>query len=178
MSVKRTAGRSQVPQELRDEIPSFEKPGGAGARPDRLERADVVPGRALGGGDRRHSSGSSSAIFFLLQGVVIWTHTPAYVFPKPIDTVRTFVAGLHEHRDPLAEGDRDRVPRRARDRLDDRARARRAAHPEAVRGEDHRAVRPDHGHDADARVRPVPAPEDGVRALADHHRGGAGSGRW
>jgi NitT/TauT family transport system permease protein len=30
-------------------------------------------------------------IFWLIQGIVVWTHTPTYVFPKPTEVVKTFV---------------------------------------------------------------------------------------
>ena len=35
--------------------------------------------------------GLAVAIFWLIQGIVIWTHTPTYVFPKPTEVVKTFV---------------------------------------------------------------------------------------
>src|SRR5204863_8296321 len=34
--------------------------------------------------------GLFAAIFFLVQGILVWTNTPSYVFPKPIDVVKTF----------------------------------------------------------------------------------------
>src|SRR5262249_60877556 len=27
---------------------------------------------------------------FVVQGIVVWTHTPTYVFPKPTEVVKTF----------------------------------------------------------------------------------------
>ena len=71
------------------------------------------------------------AIFFLVQGIVLWTNTPSYVFPKPTDVVKTFFDDFTEHRDPLAEGDGDGVPVGARDRLRRRPRARGALDPQA-----------------------------------------------
>jgi NitT/TauT family transport system permease protein len=82
---------SQVPTELRDEIPTFEE------RPVAAEHGPI-DWSAL-----THVQGARSAlevsvliaifagIFFLLQGILDWTHTPTYVFPKPIETVKTFV---------------------------------------------------------------------------------------
>ncbi len=81
---------SEVPQELRDEIPGFEKP------PAR-EQQGPIDWSALTSFQGARSAleiavllGLFAAIFFLLQGILTWTNTPAYVFPKPIDTVRTF----------------------------------------------------------------------------------------
>ena len=81
---------SQVPQELRDEIPSFEK-----ERPH--EEHGPIDWSALTSiqGARSFAEvatlvGLFAAIFFLVQGIVVWTNTPSYVFPKPIDTVKTF----------------------------------------------------------------------------------------
>jgi NitT/TauT family transport system permease protein len=81
---------SEVPQELRDEIPSFEKPASR-------EAHGPIDWSALTSFQGARSAleiavlvGLFAAIFFLLQGILVWTNTPAYVFPKPIDTVRTF----------------------------------------------------------------------------------------
>ena len=81
---------SQVPQELRDEIPGFEKP------PAR-EQQGPIDWSALTSiqGARSFAEvgtlvGLFAAIFFLVQGVLVWTNTPSYVFPKPIDVVKTF----------------------------------------------------------------------------------------
>ena len=82
---------SQVPTELRDEIPTFEE----GPVP---RDHGPIDWSAL-----THVQGARSAlevsvliaifagIFFLLQGILDWTRTPTYVFPKPIETVKTFV---------------------------------------------------------------------------------------
>ena len=34
--------------------------------------------------------GLFAVVFFVIQGIVVWTDTPAYVFPKPTDIVKTF----------------------------------------------------------------------------------------
>ena len=81
---------SQVPQELRDEIPSFEKQAAH-------EQHGPINWSALTSiqGARSFAEigaliGLFAAIFFLVQGIVVWTNTPSYVFPKPIDVVKTF----------------------------------------------------------------------------------------
>ena len=81
---------SQVPQELRDEIPSFEKH-------EAREEHGPIDWSALTSIQGARSMveiatliGLFAAIFFLVQGIVVWTNTPSYVFPKPIDTVKTF----------------------------------------------------------------------------------------
>jgi NitT/TauT family transport system permease protein len=80
---------SNVPSELRDDIPSFDNRPAAGdhgpidwtgltsvrTAKSALEIGTIV---AL-----------FAAIFFGLEGVLRWTKTPSYVFPKPIDVVRT-----------------------------------------------------------------------------------------
>src|SRR5207249_608778 len=87
----RPRGRmSQVPQELRDEIPSFEKH-------EAREEHGPIDWSALTSiqGARSFAEitsliGLLAAIFFLVQGIVVWTNTPTYVFPKPIEVVKTF----------------------------------------------------------------------------------------
>ncbi len=81
---------SEVPQELRDEIPSFEKH-------EAREEHGPIDWSALSSiqGARSFAEvatliGLFAAIFFLIQGILVWTNTPAYVFPKPIDVVKTF----------------------------------------------------------------------------------------
>jgi NitT/TauT family transport system permease protein len=81
---------SGVPDELRDEIPSFEKH-------EAREEHGPIDWTALTSiqGARSFAEiaaliGLFAAIFFLVQGIVVWTHTPTYVFPKPIDVVKTF----------------------------------------------------------------------------------------
>jgi NitT/TauT family transport system permease protein len=82
---------SDVPRELKDEIPSFE---GAPAKADhgpidwtaltsiRTARSALEIGSILALG---------AAVFFGLELVLRWTDTPTYVFPKPIDVVKTLV---------------------------------------------------------------------------------------
>jgi NitT/TauT family transport system permease protein len=81
---------SQVPNELRDEIPSFDNAPAHGEH-------GPIDWSALTSFQGARSTveiaallGLFAAIFFLVQGVLDWTNTPAYVFPKPIDTVRHF----------------------------------------------------------------------------------------
>ena len=81
---------SQVPQELRDDIPSFEKQ-------ESREEHGPIDWSALTSIQGARSMveiatliGLFAAIFFLVQGIVVWTNTPSYVFPKPIDVVKTF----------------------------------------------------------------------------------------
>jgi NitT/TauT family transport system permease protein len=80
---------SEVPRELRDELPTFEGPQ---PKPDhgpldwtaltsiRTARSALEIGAILALG---------AAVFFGLELVLRWTDTPTYVFPKPIDVVRT-----------------------------------------------------------------------------------------
>jgi NitT/TauT family transport system permease protein len=79
---------SNVPRELHDDIPTFEKrPSSSDHGPidwtgltsvrtakSALEVATII--------------GLALAIFFGLEAVLRWTDTPTYVFPKPIDVVR------------------------------------------------------------------------------------------
>jgi NitT/TauT family transport system permease protein len=81
---------SQVPQELRDEIPSFEKQGGREEQgPINWSGLTSIQG-ARSFAEIATLIGLFAAIFFLVQGIVVWTDTPTYVFPKPIDVVKTF----------------------------------------------------------------------------------------
>jgi NitT/TauT family transport system permease protein len=81
---------SQVPQELRDEIPSFEKQGGHEEQgPINWSALTSVQG-ARSFAEIAALLGLFVAIFFLVQGIVVWTNTPSYVFPKPTDVVKTF----------------------------------------------------------------------------------------
>ena len=80
---------SNVPQELRDEIPSFEKQAHEEQGPINWSALTSIQGaRSLA--EIASLVGLFAAIFFLVQGIVVWTHTPTYVFPKPIDVVKTF----------------------------------------------------------------------------------------
>ena len=81
---------SDVPQELRDEIPSFEKQAHEEQGPINWSALTSIQGaRSLA--EITALVGLFVAIFFLVQGIVVWTHTPTYVFPKPTDVVKTFV---------------------------------------------------------------------------------------
>jgi NitT/TauT family transport system permease protein len=80
---------SQVPNELRDEIPSFERTAHAEHGPIDWSALTSFQG-ARSTMEIAVLVGLFAAIFFLVQGILGWTHTPAYVFPKPIDTVKTF----------------------------------------------------------------------------------------
>jgi NitT/TauT family transport system permease protein len=80
---------SQVPQELRDEIPSFEKQAHEEQGPINWSALTSIQG-ARSFAEVATLIGLFAAIFFLVQGIVVWTNTPTYVFPKPIDVVRTF----------------------------------------------------------------------------------------
>jgi NitT/TauT family transport system permease protein len=80
---------TQVPQELRDEIPSFEKQDHEPQGPINWSALTSVQGaRSLA--EVTALLGLAVAVFFLVQGIVVWTKTPSYVFPKPIDVVKTF----------------------------------------------------------------------------------------
>ena len=79
---------SNVPSELRDDIPTFD---------DRPASSDHGPidWSALTSVRTAKSAleigtivGLAAAIFFGLEAVLRWTNTPTYVFPKPIDVVR------------------------------------------------------------------------------------------
>jgi NitT/TauT family transport system permease protein len=80
---------SQVPQELRDEIPSFDKPDAHEHGPIDWSGLTSVPG-ARSALEIAALVGLFVVVFFAIQGVVVWTDTPAYVFPKPTDVVKTF----------------------------------------------------------------------------------------
>jgi NitT/TauT family transport system permease protein len=79
---------SEAPRELRDEIPSFEEPARADHGPIdwtaltsiRTAKSALEIGSILA---------LFAAVFFGLEGILRWTNTPTYVFPKPIATVRT-----------------------------------------------------------------------------------------
>lgn len=82
---------TDIPRELRDEIPTFDED-----RP----HADHGPidWTALTSIRTAKSAleiGSivalAVAVFFGIEGILRWTDTPTYVFPKPIDVVRTLV---------------------------------------------------------------------------------------
>jgi NitT/TauT family transport system permease protein len=81
---------SQVPQELRDEIPSFEKHERGEHGPiDWSALTSIQGARSLA--EITSLVGLAAVIFWVIQGIVVWTHTPSYVFPKPTEVVKTFV---------------------------------------------------------------------------------------
>jgi NitT/TauT family transport system permease protein len=81
---------SQVPTELRDDIPSFDRPAHADHGPIdwsaltsmRTAKSALEIGTIIG---------VAAAVFFGLELILRWTDTPTYVFPKPIDVVQTLV---------------------------------------------------------------------------------------
>jgi NitT/TauT family transport system permease protein len=90
---------SQVPSELRDEIPSFEaKAAGdhgpidwTGLTSIRTAKSALEIGSIIA---------LFAVVFFGLELVLRWTHTPTYVFPKPIAVVRTLAnefTGVYAH---------------------------------------------------------------------------------
>src|SRR6476619_6612595 len=81
---------SQVPQELRDELPSFEKHESQEHGPINWSALTSIQG-ARSMAEITTLVGLAAVIFWLIQGIVIWTHTPTYVFPKPTQVVSTFV---------------------------------------------------------------------------------------
>jgi NitT/TauT family transport system permease protein len=81
---------SQVPQELRDEIPSFEKHERGEHGPiDWSALTSIQGARSLA--EITSLVGLAAVIFWVIQGIVVWTHTPTYVFPKPTEVVKIFV---------------------------------------------------------------------------------------
>ena len=91
---------SQVPQELRDEIPSFEKQAAHEEHgPINWSALTSIQG-ARSFAEVGTLVGLFAAIFFLVQGILVWTNTPSYVFPKPIAVVRTLAnefTGVYAH---------------------------------------------------------------------------------
>jgi NitT/TauT family transport system permease protein len=75
--------------ELHDEIPSFDKREQAERGPIDWSGLTSVPG-ARSALEIAVLVGLFAVVFFLIQGILTWTNTPTYVFPKPIDTVKTF----------------------------------------------------------------------------------------
>ncbi|HEY1368946.1 MAG TPA: ABC transporter permease subunit [Gaiellaceae bacterium] len=75
--------------ELHDDIPSFEKREHADHGPIDWSGLTSVPG-ARSALEIAVLVGLFAVVFFLIQGILTWTNTPTYVFPKPIDTVKTF----------------------------------------------------------------------------------------
>jgi NitT/TauT family transport system permease protein len=82
---------SQVPNELRDEIPSFESGSSSHAEHGPIDWSALTSFQgARSTLEIAVLLGLAAVIFFLVQGILDWTHTPGYVFPKPIDTVKHF----------------------------------------------------------------------------------------
>src|SRR5262245_48010980 len=82
----------EVPQELRDEIPSFEAQEAQARSHGPIDWTGLtsVPG-ARSALEIAALIGLFVIVFFVVQGIVVWTDTPSYVFPKPTDVVQTFV---------------------------------------------------------------------------------------
>ncbi|MBA2359102.1 MAG: ABC transporter permease [Actinobacteria bacterium] len=80
---------SEVPSELRDEIPSFDsKPAHVDHGP--IDWSGLTSIRTAKSALEIGSIVAlAAAVFFGLEGILRWTDTPTYVFPKPIDIVRT-----------------------------------------------------------------------------------------
>jgi NitT/TauT family transport system permease protein len=92
---------SQVPSELRDEIPSFEgKPVTAGDHGP-IDWTGLTSIRtAKSAAEIGTIIGLFALIFFGIELVLRWTNTPSYVFPKPIAVVKTLAnefTGVYAH---------------------------------------------------------------------------------
>ena len=79
---------SQVPSELRDEIPSFEEAppkqdhgpiDWTGLTSVRTAKSALEIGTIIA---------LAAGLFFLIQGILEWTNEPEYVIPRPISVVR------------------------------------------------------------------------------------------
>ncbi len=82
---------SNVPSELRDDIPTFDnRPVAADHGP--IDWTALTSVRTAKSALEIGSIVALfAAIFFGLEAILRWTDTPSYVFPKPIDVVRTLV---------------------------------------------------------------------------------------
>jgi NitT/TauT family transport system permease protein len=82
---------SRIPNELKDEVPSFEHSDKKSdeAPVDFSALSSIRGVRSLG--EIATLLGIFAVVFFLLQGILDWSHTPSYVFPTPIGTVKVFV---------------------------------------------------------------------------------------
>lgn len=83
---------SDVPRELRDEVPTFE------GTPKKADQGPI-DWTGLTSISTAKSAleivaivGLAAVVFFGLEGILRWTDTPTYVFPKPIDVVQTLVS--------------------------------------------------------------------------------------
>ena len=84
--------QSQVPSELRDEIPSFEK-GDAPKDRGPIDFTGLTSVRtAKSALEVAAIIGLALAIFFGIELILRLTDTPTYVFPKPIDVVKSLVS--------------------------------------------------------------------------------------
>ena len=87
---------SEVPTELRDEIPTFEEGPPADHGP-----IDWTGLTSVRGAKSALEIGTIIAIavgvFFGLEGILRWTNTPEYVFPKPTAVVETLVDDFSWH---------------------------------------------------------------------------------
>jgi NitT/TauT family transport system permease protein len=82
---------SNVPSELRDDIPSFDTSAAAGDHGP-IDWTGITSVRtAKSALEIGTIVGLFAAIFFGLEGILRWTNTPSYVFPKPISVVRVLV---------------------------------------------------------------------------------------
>ena len=90
---------SNVPSELRDEIPSFDAKGASDHGP--IDWTGLTSIRTAKSALEIGSIVALfAAVFFGLELVLRWTNTPTYVFPKPIAVVRTLAnefTGVYAH---------------------------------------------------------------------------------
>lgn len=77
--------------QLRDEIPSFEAGAAGEAGPVNWSGLTSVRG-ARSAAEIAGIVGLFAFVFFGLELALRWTHTPTYVFPKPIDVVKTLAS--------------------------------------------------------------------------------------
>jgi NitT/TauT family transport system permease protein len=90
---------SEVPTELRDEIPSFESKAAGDHGPiDWTGLTSIRTAKSameVGG-----IAGLFAVVFFGLELILRWTNTPTYVFPRPIAVVKTLAnefTGVYAH---------------------------------------------------------------------------------
>jgi NitT/TauT family transport system permease protein len=80
---------SNVPSELRDDIPTFDEQPSPSSRHGPIDWTGLTSMRtAKSALEVGTIVGLALAIFFGLEAILRWTDTPTYVFPKPIDVVR------------------------------------------------------------------------------------------
>jgi len=78
---------SNVPSELRDDIPTFDNRPASGDQGAIDWTALTSVRTAKSALEIGTVAGLAAAIFFGLEAILRWTRTPTYVFPKPIDVV-------------------------------------------------------------------------------------------